>query len=692
MVQAIKTVGDYELDVLGIPFGSPDERDSDGEYFSSATKLYLEAFPSPLVVYYHGFGDNKQPATEPQYIGRVVSHEVKAEGVWFRVVLDKTHRLAQRVWEAAKRGAARASSGSIAHLARYARDGHVTEWPVAELSIFETGTGKEPANKRAVALPVMKAVYEAAGKTLPDDIEPEPEGEADGALEGAGSATPGKATEPDAIKSNKESPTMDEQAVAALVTAAIKAEREEQAAAVQAAAEAQAKVDAAVTAALEIKEQEWAAKNRLTGGAPHVRQFANLDRYDNLDTESLAFMAGILDAAKAQGRSRQGISEDALKALGVRYAESNDSNHNAVKGAMKMAGMPTKANELNQSTLANYGDEWVSVGYSAQLWRSITETSNIVGRLPAVEIPQGQESIEMKLDGAPPSFYNVVQASAQSSNPGTVTATIPSSKMGTNKRLITVGKLGGASIFTGELEEDSLIPWMTELRMSLEQEAQAILESLVLDGDTTLTANTNINLINGTPTGQEYYTVLDGFRKLGLVTNTGNSMNCGALTVQKYLDLVKLLGLKGINAFNKAAVSLIQSADVKDWSLRMPEVMTQDVFSNPTLENGDLVRLWGYEVINTPNMHRSNQDATYGLAANTAGKIHGTASNNVTGSIVAVRWDQWRMGWKRRIKFELERYAMSDSTAIVATMRVGLQSRDNEAAAIAYNVTAPVAP
>ena len=35
---------------------------------------------------------------------------------------------------------------------------------------------------------------------------------------------------------------MDEQAVAALVTAAIKAEREEQAAAVQAAAEAQAKL------------------------------------------------------------------------------------------------------------------------------------------------------------------------------------------------------------------------------------------------------------------------------------------------------------------------------------------------------------------------------------------------------------------------------------------------------------------
>ena len=107
----------------------------------------------------------------------------------------------------------------------------------------------------------------------------------------------------------------------------------------------------------------------------------------------------------------------------------------------------------------------------------------------------------------------------------------------------------------------------------------------------------------------------------------------------------------------------------------MPEVMTRDVFSNPTLENGDLVRLWGYEVINTPNMHRSNQDATYGLAANTAGKIHGTASNNVTGSIVAVRWDQWRMGWKAAHQVRAGRYAMSDSTAIVATMRVGLQSR-----------------
>ena len=34
--------------------------------------------------------------------------------------------------------------------------------------------------------------------------------------------------------------------------------------------------------------------------------------------------------------------------------------------AMKMAGMPMKANELNQSTLANYGDEWIGVTYSSQ--------------------------------------------------------------------------------------------------------------------------------------------------------------------------------------------------------------------------------------------------------------------------------------------------------------------------------------
>jgi len=87
-------------------------------------------------------------------------------------------------------------------------------------------------------------------------------------------------------------------------------------------------------------------------------------------------------------------------------------------------------------------------------------------------------------------------------------------------------------------------------------------------------------------------------------------------------------------------------------------------------------------------MHRANTDTTYGLKANSAGKIDlDTASNNTTGAILAVRFDQWRLGWKRRITIETTRVPSADSTEIVAMLRVGLVQRDTEASAISYNIT-----
>ena len=74
--------------------------------------------------------------------------------------------------------------------------------------------------------------------------------------------------------------------------------------------------------------------------------------------------------------------------------------------------------------------------------------------------------------------------------------------------------------------------------------------------------------------------------------------------------------------------------------------------------------------------------------ANTAGKVDNTTTtNNTTGSILAVRWDQWLLGWRRRITVETTRYPRSDSSEIVMLMRFGLAQRDTEASAITYNLT-----
>ncbi|MBI1296670.1 hypothetical protein GC175_17075 [bacterium] len=696
-VLAIKTdSGEWVLDVLGLPYGGPNRgRDTQGEFFSSRTKFHLDKFPSPPVVHYHGFDDKNRPASAPEYIGRAEAPTVKDDGVWWRVVLDKASQTARRIWEAAQKGLVRASTGSAVHLVRYGADGHIDEWPVIELSLMDTSRGHNPANSYAVALPAAKAIYSDHGLKWPDDM-PEPEADAEGDKQRADAGTATR-NEAQSVKGTYKMETLTKEEVAKLVADAVKADRETREAEQKAKEEQQAAIKAAVEEERQKWEQEQAAQNRLPGGgnsAPYAAKFANLWKYDHLEPADQAVMVGILQEAQRSGRSRHGVSEDALKALIVKVGESKDDHYGAARNALKATGfqhsgdVAAKANELNQSTLASYGDEWIGVAYSTELWRKIAQDTPVVGRIPTVVVPQGMESITIPLESTAPTFYKVAQASAQDSNPGPITRTVPTSRMGTANRSLTVAKMGAAAYFTGELEEDSLIPWVSELRMSMEREGAEVLEHVVIDGDTATGATTNINDIGGTPAGNEAFLLFNGFRKLALVTNTANSRSAGVFTVEDFLETVKLMGLGGKNAMNKDQVAFVLDLWTHWKSMELSEVKTRDVFVAPTIENGDLTSIYGYDVIATANMHRANQDATYGLKANTAGKVNlDTASANTTGSLLAVRWDQWRLGYKRRITFETTRVPSADATEIVALMRVGLINRDNEAAAISYGVT-----
>lgn len=167
MTMTIKAVGDWVLDVLGVPFGGPVQgRDLHGECFTPSTKLHLDKF-SPLVLYYHAFDPAGLPQGEPVEIGEIIAHEQRPDGWWFKVLLDRTQAYAQRVWNAAQKNLARASSGSAEHLIRTNADGTIKNWPMVELSLFEIGDGKQPANGYAIAVPALKAHYAKAARLLP---------------------------------------------------------------------------------------------------------------------------------------------------------------------------------------------------------------------------------------------------------------------------------------------------------------------------------------------------------------------------------------------------------------------------------------------------------------------------------------------------------------------------------------------
>lgn len=176
----IKAVGDWELDVLAIPFGS---RDSDGQWFDDRTDIMHEQFQTPLAVYQHGIAQGAKRLDEkPVIVGKTVAGSLKREldGWHVRVILDKLVEHAKNIMDAARKGLVAVSSGSIAHLARLDagdkliqyeknRPGRIAVWPLAEVSLWEKDNGNvEPANQFAYALPAMKAMYREAGIPFPE--------------------------------------------------------------------------------------------------------------------------------------------------------------------------------------------------------------------------------------------------------------------------------------------------------------------------------------------------------------------------------------------------------------------------------------------------------------------------------------------------------------------------------------------
>ena len=660
----VKAAGDMELEVLLVPFGGPDNgRDTDGQFFSDKTNIQQEIYKTVPAYYYHGYDPDGKPQGDPEVIGMMHYDHTDAKGHWYRAVLDKTNQYAKRIWEAAKKGLARASSGTIGHIARAARDGFIKLWPVVEGSLIDEGENRHPANAYAVALPVLKA-------RQPDLLIP---GE-DGSTEAGDTALTDNATIE--TKTNKEI-EMEEKDVMKMVADELAKAKAIEAEEAKKAAEIQAEIEKAVKAKEEELEKKFAESNRLPSNrAPYVKKYGDTDAFDNLDAGDAAVLAGVV---KSAGKIP---SEGLLKALSFKLDEDKSEVGNHGRKAMKAAGV--KAGEIDYSTSSGYGDEWVGVAYSSALWNSIRGGSEIISKIPAVEFPKGVESMTLPLESTDPVWYKVAENTTNGSTVGAPAPTITSSRLATSNASLTLAKLGARVFYTGELEESAMVPFAAELRRQLAESGMEYLESAIIDGDNVADASTNINDIAGTPAASDWFMVWDGFRVSPLVTTTANSRSAaGSLDITDFIETVKLMGTAGINGLDQSKVGYIVDLNTYYKTMTLPEVLTRDVYASPTIENGKLVRLFGYPLYASGNMHKASSDRK----ANSAGKIDlDTTTNNAYGAILAVRFDQWKLGWMRHLKLETTRFAASDSTEIVAQMRVGLKQRDTEASAITYYV------
>lgn len=167
---SMKAVGDRFIEVKVAYYGHKSGRDSHQEYFDARTDFDPENFPTPPLLYYHGFDANGKKMGKPAVTGRFESRRAGADGHYLTYKLKNT-KYADLQWDAAQKDQCVVSPGTIGHLIRKAADGHLDYWPLAEVSAWDYAANRAPANLHSVAAPVLKALYISEGITPPSVID-----------------------------------------------------------------------------------------------------------------------------------------------------------------------------------------------------------------------------------------------------------------------------------------------------------------------------------------------------------------------------------------------------------------------------------------------------------------------------------------------------------------------------------------
>jgi hypothetical protein len=343
----------------------------------------------------------------------------------------------------------------------------------------------------------------------------------------------------------------------------------------------------------------------------------------------------------------------------------------------------TNAVKAMDTAEAGYGLELMGAQYDRSIWDIARSQSKIFGLIPQVPLTDATAYFPVAAD-----IPEMLLVGESTSSTATNYTTSPT---GFNRVQVTPKKFVVHQMWSGELEEDSIVPFVAELRNSLATSIGYYMDSLVVNGDTTNAATGNINLDDADPADTKHYLAFDGMRQAALVANTANSTSlAGAPT------LAAVLAAKGLmidrsylhewgNPLDPSDLVITCDYDTYFKLLSLDQVVTVDKFGpNATVLTGQLASLAGHPVI--PSVVLSKTKAN--------GKVSATAGNNTKGQILLFNRRAFKIGMRREVRIETERLPATDQNRLVATARVGFgrytptgAASGIEGAALIYNVT-----
>jgi HK97 family phage major capsid protein len=391
-----------------------------------------------------------------------------------------------------------------------------------------------------------------------------------------------------------------------------------------------------------------------------------------LTTGDVEFMHDVLSAARDAGLSKSGPSEDLARTfraissgryMSTALARAEDERHLTEAHHAGRLSVPAYERALRAMDTAEsgYGSQLIGAQYVGELWEAARRESKIFSLINSFEMTAPTTYLPVEVD-----FPEMLYVSENTANNSSEYTTV---KTGSQRVTVNAAKLLFHQMWSGEMEEDSIIPFIPFLRRQLGLAVAHYSDSLVLNGDTTNAATGNINLDDADPADTKHYLAFDGLRHAWIVDNTANGVDAaGAVT------LSALAGLRGLMVDTTRFVDwghptdpndLVYIADVAtaDKIALLDEVLTVDKYGpQATILNGELARIVGHPLIGSMAMSKTEAD----------GKVSTTGGNNVKGQVCAFNRRGFVTGWRRRIQVETERLPARDQTRIVLSMRMGL--------------------
>lgn len=416
-----------------------------------------------------------------------------------------------------------------------------------------------------------------------------------------------------------------------------------------------------------LKDDEFARKIKFPQGKDRVGgKYARL----GLTVSDVEMLHDITRAAQSKGMG-QGPTEELRKTFTAcsegRYEDTaviRSRGHEQLARMLRDEKLTPEGYERAVRAMdtaeSGYGQQLIGAQYVAELWRGAEAASRVFGLFRSFEMDA-------------PTAYLPVQATlpvVKYVGESTVAnaASYASTKTGSNRVQVDAKKLLLLQVWSYEMDEDSLIPFLPFLRDEATRSWAHHMDSLILNGDTTDAATGNINLDDANPDNDSYYLAFDAIRHAGLVDNTANSKNvAGAMTLgefrtQKGRMLDSVHKHDWSHPIDEDDLVYVADPETADAVSMLDEVLTVDkIGERATVLTGQQARVLNHPLIASIDVSKTEAD----------GKVSTTAASNTKGQLVTVNRRGAVVGTRSQMLVETDRDVRTQQNVIVWSTRVG---------------------